>query len=151
MSRTTVQRRAVRRAARTRCQVVELAGFSLLSEQVVDLSARGMLIACTRPTRVGAELQVSFRVPGQSEQASPELWFDAEAVVARVVAGQRWSDEGLGAGIEFTYFEKSSRHELLARLVGYPQPSPKFRDPDSVRTGLGWKKPSVPRGLFSVY
>lgn len=125
MSRTTAQRRAVRRAARTRCQVVELAGFSLLSEQVIDLSARGMLVECSRKARVGEELQVSFRAPGW--HAGEELWFDAEAVVARVVAGQRWCDDGLGAGIEFTYFEKSCRHELLKRLAGYPAPLPKHR------------------------
>jgi len=142
MSRTTAQRRAVRRAARTRCQVVELAGFSLLGEQVIDLSARGMLVECTRKARVGEELQVSFRVPGP---ANDELWFDAEAVVARVVAGQRWCDDGLGAGIEFTYFEKSCRHELLSRLVGYPLPLPKFRGAWAVQR---LRNASVPRGLF---
>lgn len=147
MSRTTAQRRAVRRAAPTRCQVVELAGFSLLGEQVIDLSARGMLVECTRTARVGDELQVSFRVPGQSEQAEPELWFDAEAVVARVVAGQRWCDDGLGAGIEFTYFEKSCRHELLARLVGYPLPLPKVRGPWVVQ---GTRRAGLPRGLFGA-
>jgi len=142
MSRTTAQRRAVRRAAPTRCQVVELAGFSLLGEQVIDLSARGMLVECTRKARVGDEVQVSFRVPGP---ANDELWFDAEAVVARVVAGQRWCDDGLGAGIEFTYFEKSCRHELLSRLVGYPLPLPKIRGAWAVER---LRNANVPRGLF---
>ena len=142
MSRTTAQRRAVRRAAPTRCQVVELAGFSLLGEQVIDLSARGMLVECTRKARVGDEVQVSFRVPGP---ANDELWFDAEAVVARVVAGQRWCDDGLGVGIEFTYFEKSCRHELLSRLVGYPLPLPKNRGAWVVER---LRNTSVPRGLF---
>jgi len=141
MSRTTAQRRAVRRAAPTRCQVVELAGFSLLGEQVIDLSARGMLVECTRKARVGDEVQVSFRVPGP---ANDELWFDAEAVVARVVAGQRWCDDGLGAGIEFTYFEKSCRHELLSRLVGYPLPLPKIRGAWASTISTA----GVPRGLF---
>ena len=145
MSGTTGQRRAVRRAARTRCQVVELTGFCLLGEQVIDLSARGMLVECTRKAEIGDALQVSFRVPGQSERAQPELWFDAEAVVARVVAGQRWCDEGLGAGLEFTYFDKSCRYELLARLGGYPLPLPKVRGP---WVAAGFKKASVPRGLF---
>jgi hypothetical protein len=96
-----------------------------LSEQVIDLSARGMFVECSRTARVGEELQVSFCAPGWRE--GEELWFDAEAVVARVVAGQRWCDDGLGAGIEFTYFEKSCRHELLKRLVGCPLPLPKHR------------------------
>jgi hypothetical protein len=110
-----------------------------------------MLMACTRQTRVGDEVQVSFLAPGQCDLAGNELWFDAEAVVARVVAGQRWSDDGLGAGLEFTYFEKSSRHELLSRLVGFPLPLPKLRAWDGVRPGAGSKGLSVPRGLFSVY
>lgn len=146
MSRTTAQRRAVRRAAQTRCQAVELTGFELLGENIIDLSSRGMLVACTRQTRVGDEVQVSFLAPGHDE-----LWFDAEAVVARVVAGQRWSDDGLGAGLEFTYFEKSCRHELLARLVGFPPPLPKFREWDGIRAGEGLKTLTVPRGLFTVY
>jgi hypothetical protein len=142
MSRSAVQRRAVRRAARTRCQAVELAEFSLLSEEVIDLSARGMLVECERQARVGAEVQVSFRAPGRDE-----LWFDAEAVVARVVAGQRWDDDGLAAGLEFTYFEKSARHELIERLMGYPPPLPKFRDRHFGLSNI----PCVPRGLFTGY
>lgn len=142
MSRETVQRRAVRRAAQTRCQAVELAGFSLLSEQVIDLSARGMLVGCDRRLRVGDEVQVSFRAPSHSPYE--ELWFDAEAVVARVIAGQRWSDEGFGAGLEFTYFEKSSRYELTARLAHLPLPAPKFRDPAALLA----KNANIPRGVF---
>lgn len=122
MLQTAVQRRAVRRAVQTRCQAVDVAGFQLLGERVLDLSPRGMLIDCRRSTAVGDEVLVSFRAPG-----AEELWFDAEAVVARVVAGQRCGDSGYGAGLEFTYFEKSCRHELLSRLAGYPPPVPRRR------------------------
>jgi len=166
MLQTAVQRRAVRRAVRTRCQAVDLAGFQLLGERVLDLSPRGMLIECRRQTRVGDAVLVSFRVPG-----AEDLWFDAEATVARVVAGQRCCDSGYGAGLEFTYFEKSCRHELLSRLAGYPPPVPKRRVRESSARGLSveralvraverlWDEPVLPlvrrkrrapRGVFSL-
>lgn len=117
-----MQRRAMRRAVRTRCQVVGVSEFQLLGERVLDLSPRGMLVACERSARLGDDLLVSFRTPGREE-----LWFDAEAVVARVVAGQRANDTEYAAGLEFTYFQKSDRHELLARLAGFPPPVPRPR------------------------
>jgi hypothetical protein len=94
--------------------------FRLLAERVVDLSPRGMLVACEMAAQVGDRVTVSFRVPGPDD-----LWFNAEAVVARVVGGQRCDDEGYGAGLEFTYFEKRCRQELLSRLAGFPPPVPK--------------------------
>lgn len=171
MLQTAVQRRAVRRAVQTRCQAVDVAGFQLLGERVLDLSPRGMLIACGRSTAVGDDVLVSFRAPG-----AEELWFDAEAVVARVIAGQRCSDTGYGAGLEFTYFEKSCRHELLSRLAGFPPPVPRRRSRALVARGGGAERPAeggvvvqplrmvwdepvlplvrrklrVPRGVFSV-
>jgi PilZ domain len=120
MLRTVVQRRAVRRAVQTSCQAVNMTEFRLLAERVVDLSPRGMLVACDSTARVGDEIKVSFRVPGRDE-----LWFHAEAVVARVVAGQRCGDDGYGAGLEFTYLEERCRRELLLRLAGYPSPVPR--------------------------
>lgn len=157
MLQTAVQRRAVRRAVQTRCQAVELAGFHLLGERVLDLSPRGMLISCQRSTRVGDQLLLSFRAPGLEE-----LWFDAEAVVARVVAGQRSCDVGYGAGLEFTYFEKCARHELLSRLAGFPPPMPRRRVREaqvSPRVAT-WAEPvlplvrrkrRVPRGVFELH
>jgi hypothetical protein len=122
MLQTAIQRRAVRRAVRTRCQVVGMQEFELFSDRVVDLSPRGMLVACDRLTRLGDDMLVSFRAPGHED-----LWFDAEAVVARIVSGQRWGDLGYCAGLDFTYFEKHARQELLARLAGYPPPIPRRR------------------------
>jgi hypothetical protein len=123
MLQTAIQRRAVRRAVRTSCQVVGMQEFELFSDRVVDLSPRGMLVACDRLTRMGDDMLVSFRAPGRGD----DLWFDAEATVARIVSGQRWGDVGYCAGLDFTYFEKLARQELLARLAGYPPPIPRRR------------------------
>jgi hypothetical protein len=122
MQQATIQRRAVRRAVKTSCQAVGVQEFRLFGERVVDLSPRGMLVACDRPTRIGDEVVVSFQAPGRDA-----LWLDAEAVVARIIEGQRWGDAGYCAGLDFTYFERDSRHELLARLAGYPPPVPRRR------------------------
>jgi hypothetical protein len=155
MLHAAVQRRALRRSVYTSCQAVDTAEFCLLGEQVIDLSPRGMFIACDRRARVGDDIVVSFRAPGREE-----LWLDAEAVVARIVEGQRWGDLGYGAGLEFTYFEKAARHELLARVAGFPPPIPQrrlrtARDRQSARDAV-WIRPIMsvgierraPRGVF---
>lgn len=123
MLRTVVQRRAVRRAVQTSCQAVNMTEFRLLSSRVLDLSPRGMLVACESAAHVGDQIKVSFHVPGRQERS--ESWFQAEAVVARVIAGQRRNDEGYGAGLEFTYLEESCRRALLLRLASFPAPVPR--------------------------
>jgi PilZ domain len=122
MQLSTFHRRAVRRAVRTRCHAVELSEFQLLGDRVLDLSPRGMLVACDDKARVGDDVMVSFRAPG-----TDGLWLDAEATVARVIEGFRPGDPGYCVGLDFTYFEKSSRNELLTRLVGFPPPIPQRR------------------------
>jgi hypothetical protein len=117
-----VQRRAVRRAVRTSCQAVEIDAFRLVGERVLDLSPRGMLVRCEGPARVGDSVLVSFQTPGLDG-----LWLEAEAMVARIVQGYRAGDRGPSAGLTFTYFEKSARNELLARLAGLPPPLPQRR------------------------
>src|SRR5688572_26338746 len=118
----SVQRRAVRRAVRTECQAVGLAEFRLFGDEVLDLSPVGMLVRCESPAHVGDDVIVSFKVPGESAP-----WLEAEATVARLIRGFRANDLGLCAGLTFTYFEKSARNELLARLAGYPPPIPRRR------------------------
>jgi hypothetical protein len=125
MLETAFHRRAVRRAVRTRGQAVGLQKFQLLGERVLDLSPRGMLVACDDLARIGDEVMVSFRAPKQPGQE--ELWLDAEAEVARVIEGNRPGDPGYCVGLDFTYFEKSARDELLTRLSGFPPPIPQRR------------------------
>lgn len=133
----SVQRRAVRRAVPTQCQAVALAEFQLLGERVVDLSPVGMLVRCVRTPRVGDDVVVSFKAPGLDDG----LWLDAEAVVARLIRGFRSSDRGICVGLRFTYFEKTARNELLARLAGFPPPVPQRR----LQTARERTNPSLPR------
>lgn len=147
------KRRAVRRAARTRCQAVGVEGFRLLGERALDLSPRGMLVASDAPVELGERVIVSFRAPGNDQ-----LWMDAEAELARVVQGYRPDDPGYCIGLDFTYFERTSREELLTRLAGVPPPIPsrrlrtlRARDASTVivRPILSIGRPSlVPSGAF---
>ena len=162
MLHAALQRRAVRRAVRTRCEVVNVTEFRLLGQRVLDLSPRGMLVACDREAQLGDEVLVSFRAPGRS--GDEELWFDAEAIITRIVGGQRWGDSGYCAGLDFSYFERTERHELLARLAGFPPPIPRrrLRTARDRVTRPSWEEavlvrpimpiglpPSVPRGVFA--
>ena len=86
------------------------------------LSPRGMLVACDAPARVGDKAIVSFLAPGRDT-----LWLDAEADISRVIHGMRDGDPGFCLALDFTYFEKSARNELLCRLAGTPPPIPQRR------------------------
>jgi hypothetical protein len=81
-----------------------------------------MLVASDAPVELGERVIVSFRAPG-----SDQLWMDAEAELARVIQGYRPDDPGYCIGLDFTYFERSSREELLTRLAGVPPPVPSRR------------------------
>jgi hypothetical protein len=116
------QRRAMRRAVRTSCQAVSSAGFELIGERALDVSPRGMLVACDAPVALGEEVIVSLEIPGREP-----FWLDAEAEIARIVYGYRRGDPGYCAGLRFTYLERGARNELLARLAGVPPPVPQRR------------------------
>ncbi len=120
----TPQRRALRRAVRTSCEAVSSCEFELLGQRTLDISPRGMLLACDAPVALGEDVIVSFRVPGREP-----LWMDAEAEIARIVYGFRHGDPGYCAGLRFTYLERCARDELLARLAGVPPPVPLRRPP----------------------
>jgi hypothetical protein len=113
------KRRSVRRAVHARCQAVALDGFRLVGERILDMSPRGLLVACDDRVDVGEEVVVSFRAPGGGP------WIDAEAEIARVVYGFRPEDRGYGAGLRFTKLDATDRGELLVRLAGCPPPVPR--------------------------
>ena len=149
------QRRSMRRAARAQCQVVSRAEFELLGETALDVSPRGLLLACDVPVALGERVILSLCTPGKDP-----IWLDAEAEVARVVYGFRRGDPGYCAGLRFTYLERATQQELLTRLVGLPPPIPQRRPgarqrglADSVRMLLTQRvgKPyPVPSGVFSA-
>jgi len=93
-------------------------GFRLLGDRVLDLSTRGMLVACDAAVSLGDEVIVSFRAPN----GGPVL--DAEAEVARIVEGWRPWDPGYCIGLRFTRLDARDRGELLVRLAGLPPPVP---------------------------
>lgn len=113
------ERRSLRRAVRASCQAVSLDGFRLVGERILDLSPRGLLLACDDRVEVGEEMVVSFRAPRNGP------YIDVEAEVARLVEGWRPEDPGYCAGLRFTSIAGSARGELLTRLAGLPPPVPR--------------------------
>jgi hypothetical protein len=101
---------------------VGLEGFRLLGERILDLSPRGMRFACDTSVELGEEVVVSFRAPGEDGP-----WMHAEAELARIEQGYRPDDQGFAVGLDFRYFERTDRQELLTRLAGLPPPMPRRR------------------------
>jgi hypothetical protein len=125
MSSSLPVRKTTRYVVRARGQAVDLDGFELVGERVLDASATGCLLACDREVRKGQTLLVSFQVPATG------LWFDVEADVVRVVEGKRDGDPGYCAGLAFRDFDRTARLALGLDLREHPrvgaQRSPKER------------------------
>lgn len=111
-------RKVGRRAIEAACQVVEEAEFTLLGDEVVDLSVDGMMVRSDALPPVGTAVFVSFRAPGTDH------WIDTEATVARLVRGRRRSDRDRGLGLRFGQLSEQDREVLRRSLVGRPPPVP---------------------------
>jgi hypothetical protein len=125
MARTLIaahQRRAMRRAVRVDCQIVRERDFKLLGSRAVDLSAHGMLVVGQQPVLTGEPVLVAFRLPRS------QVWFDAEATVARVVHGRRPGDLGRCFGVAFESIERDVETFLTYALRYVPPPLP-LREP----------------------
>src|ERR1700689_5667231 len=85
----------LRRAVRTRCEVVRERDFKLVGTTVLDLSTRGMLLETDMAILTGEDLVVSFKSP------TSDRWYDCAATVARVLHGRRRRDEGRAVGVAF--------------------------------------------------
>lgn len=111
-------RRAFRRFVRLDCQVVREHDFRVVADLALDLSTRGMLVRATRRVLTGEEVVVSFKPPRSNQ------WFDACAVVARVLHGRRPGDMGLCLGLEFTGVTPDDVAFLFESLRGMSAPEP---------------------------
>lgn len=115
------RRRTLRRGLRARCQAVRILGLSSVGERILDLSPRGALVACDEEVEVGERLLVGFRAPNGGP------WINAEAEVARIIAGWREGDPGYCAGVRFLDLDRETQGELVVRLAGVPPPVPQRR------------------------
>ena len=115
----SLERCTIRRHVRMDCQVVDEDNFALVGKRVLDVSAEGMLIECGDVWPIGAELLVSFRVPWSKR------WFDATAVVTRIIHGRRAFDFGRCLGLHFIDMDAGAKAELASLLMGVPPPVPR--------------------------
>lgn len=113
------QRRAIRRFVPMTCRVVRERDFVQVSERALDISPDGMLVPCEAELLEGDEMIVSFRA------TEIGIWFDTDAVVARVVEGRRPGDRGRCVGLRFRSLDAVSRLILRGHLRRYPPPVPK--------------------------
>jgi hypothetical protein len=118
-------RRAFRRGVLVSRQVVRERDFRRVAQLGLDLSTDGMLVATRESVLTGEELIVSFRAPMSNK------WFDAQAIVARVVHGRRPGDRGRCLGLSFLGHDASWQRELFSELRGLP--AARARRPSSAR------------------
>jgi hypothetical protein len=109
-------RASFRRYVRVDCQVVREHDFRLVGNLMLDLSTTGALIRACERILTGEELIVSFKPPRSN------VWFDAQAVVARVIHGRRPGDYGLCFGIDFVGLSTEDQQRLFAHLRGLEAP-----------------------------
>jgi len=114
-------RAALRRQVRIPCQIVEEESFSLIANESIDLSVRGMRVKALRAVPVGTRVIASFRVPGSS------LYLDLDAEVTRVLWGRRKGDRCTALGLSFFDLSAVDRAILGSRLMGLPPPAPERR------------------------
>ena len=111
-------RRAFRRFVRVDCQVVRVHDFKLVGDLALDLSTGGMLVRANRRVLTGEELVVAFKPPRSN------AWFDAQAIVTRVLHGRRPGDLGLSFGLEFYDVGIEQQALLFEQLRGMAAPDP---------------------------
>jgi c-di-GMP-binding flagellar brake protein YcgR len=111
-------RREVRRSVRLACRVVREDDFKLIGARALDVSPGGMLVMCIGDAKLGDSCIVSFKATELG------IWFDMEAVVARVIRGKRAKDRGRCVGLRFTKIDPVQRLILRGHLRRSAPPVP---------------------------
>lgn len=132
--------RPPRHAVEMPAQIVRLDDFRLLSSAITNLSATGALSGISSDARKGDQLIVSFQVP------RTHVWVDVDAVVTRVVRGNRSTDPGRQVGLAFTGVSATSQRWIQWALDHSvplpPQMRPGRRDKKAAlrefALGSGW-------------
>ncbi len=112
------ERKSVRKVASIRCQVVREEDFRLVGETTMDLSPDGMLVPTELDVQPGDALIVSFQTTEFG------IWFDTEAVAARVVCGKRNTDKHKAVGVRFETLDNVKRLILKGHLRRARPPIP---------------------------
>jgi hypothetical protein len=123
--------RSPRHVLRTPCQIVRLRDFRLIADRVENFSAGGLLVSPAEPVLTGEEVLISLRFPQTDE------WFDATAVVSRVVHGRRPGEWSRRLGLEFHELDLEGKC-LIERQLRLTPPAPPRGRPGRRETFSGW-------------
>ena len=115
------QKRPGRFCLKTTCKVVRESDFSTIAERVENLSSWGMLVSPAASVTTGERVYVSFQLPRTG------AWFDAMAVVTRVIHGRRPGDSTRKLGLEFVDLTPFDRYRLAKSLEAAPPVPPNAR------------------------
>ena len=105
-------RRTARKTFQLQCQVVREEDFVLLSDETIDLSARGAKVRTQLRVLTGEPVVVTIRDPRTM------TFVDATGVVARVEHGRRKSERGRALGLELDVLDPESQKTLDGLLRG---------------------------------
>jgi hypothetical protein len=110
-----------RRLLRQPCQVVRERDFTLIADQVVDLSATGALVMPADPVLTGERVILSFQLPHSLH------WVDTEALVTRVLHGRRPGEHTRGVALELDGLSGLNRFMIERALKYMPPAPPRYR------------------------
>jgi hypothetical protein len=116
-----MRRTALRHAVRIACQVVRERDFTLVADEIMDLSADGMRVGPSDPVLTGERLIATFQLPTDG------YWIDVEATVSRVLHGRRPGEITRSLGLIFDHIPGFSQFLLERALKSIPVAPPNGR------------------------